>query len=139
MVAASTVYGPSALTTQADAGTPPTAVTFSYTGAAQSWTVPAGVTSVQVDLRGAQGQSVFGGLGGETIATIPVTPGQNLGVYVGGTGASGIGGWNGGGGSSFAIAYAAGGRRCLRHPDRRHRAHEPRRGRRRRRWGPERD
>ncbi len=34
-------------------------VTFSYTGADQTWTVPAGVTAVRVDAFGAQG----GGLG----------------------------------------------------------------------------
>lgn len=28
---------------------------FAYTGAAQTWTVPAGVTQVTLDLRGAQG------------------------------------------------------------------------------------
>ena len=30
-------------------------VTFAYTGASQSWTVPAGITSIRVDAQGAQG------------------------------------------------------------------------------------
>ncbi|MEI2744869.1 MAG: hypothetical protein V9G22_04970 [Ottowia sp.] len=32
---------------------------FAYTGAAQTWTVPAGVTQVTLDLRGAQGGGVL--------------------------------------------------------------------------------
>lgn len=48
--------------------------TFSYTGAAQTWTVPYGVTSAQFDLFGAQGRGTgfpfLGGEGGEGIATM---------------------------------------------------------------------
>src|SRR3954453_17549906 len=52
-------------------------VPFSYTGAPQSWTVPAGVTSATFDLYGAQGGVHFGttaNLGGQATAVIPVTP-----------------------------------------------------------------
>ncbi len=41
---------------------------FSYTGAVQTWTVPAGVTSVQVSAIGAQGGDSYGGLGSEVVA-----------------------------------------------------------------------
>jgi RHS repeat-associated protein len=71
---------------------------FSYTGAAQSWTVPAGVTSVTVDASGAQGGNTsYGGLGGHVQATLAVSPGEVLQVNVGGTGAVDAAGFNGGG------------------------------------------
>lgn len=82
-------------------------VPFSYTGAAQTWTVPAGVTSATFDLYGAQGGERFQpspNRGGQATATIAVTPGQTIQVYVGGAGdgfpidASTPGGFNGGGG-----------------------------------------
>jgi hypothetical protein len=74
--------------------------TFNYTGSQQSWTVPAGVTSINVDVQGAQGgQTSYGtaGRGGRTQATIPVTPGSTLYINVGGQGNYSTGGWNGGG------------------------------------------
>jgi Glycine rich protein len=77
--------------------------TFSYTGAAQTFTVPAGVTLVTVDAVGAAGGSAGGtaGLGEEIQATLTVTPGDVLNVFVGGTGGNGFGGgssgFNGGG------------------------------------------
>lgn len=78
------------------------AVSFGYTGAAQNWVVPAGVNQVQIDARGAQDQSNFGGLGGETIANIPVTAGQSVAVLVGGAGANSVRGFNGGGSAAGA-------------------------------------
>ena len=77
--------------------------TFNYTGAMQTWTVPAGVTSVTVEAWGAQGQTnaggnVAGGLGGYATGDLTVTPGQVLNIFVGGGGAqSTAGGFNGGG------------------------------------------
>ncbi len=76
--------------------------TFSYTGAAQTWTVPPGVTSATFDVSGGSGTS---GGGGEALATIEVTPGAIYQITVGGrgdygnydTGARGAGGFNGGG------------------------------------------
>ena len=83
-----------------------------------AWTVPAGVTSVNVDLQGATGgkNSVEGvmymgytvidrpGYGARVQATLAVTAGQVLNIYVGGTPAPAItyggpdaGGFNGGG------------------------------------------
>jgi hypothetical protein len=73
--------------------------TFNYTGSVQTYVVPACVTSITVDAQGAQGGGPNGGLGGRAQATIPVTPGATLYIYVGGnpTNHSGAGGYNGGG------------------------------------------
>ncbi|HOM21029.1 MAG TPA: glycine-rich protein [Ottowia sp.] len=95
---------------------------FAYTGAAQTWTVPAGVTQVTLDLRGAQGGASYvsatglrqqdGGLGGQTQGSLSVTPGQVLNLYVGGQAADvgnvtpAPGGFNGGGDGGV---YGAGG------------------------------
>ncbi len=91
----------------------PTSVPFSYTGGAQTWTVPTGVTSVQVTAVGAQGGGSYGGLGSQVVATIPVTPGQTLGIYVGGQDSSGTtGGYNGGGAGGYSgsdVGYGGGG------------------------------
>jgi hypothetical protein len=80
------------------------AVTFVFTGLEQTWTVPAGVTAVRVDVFGAQGGGDYGGFGAKVSATLKVTAGQQLALRVGGRGATGRGGFNGGGGSSFAGA-----------------------------------
>jgi hypothetical protein len=94
---------------------------FAYTGAAQTWVVPAGLTSVSVDLGGAQGGTgsfYSGGNGGRLQATLTVTPGGTVNIFVGGRGAdishcvpcsAGFGGWNGGGGDSSTNANWAGG------------------------------
>ena len=88
--------------------------TFDYTGASQSFVVPAGVASLTVNAYGAQGGSgncptpgaVTGGKGGLVQATITVTPGETLTVYVGGEGPDAVcsthptaGAFNGGGSS----------------------------------------
>ena len=85
---------------------------FSYTGGQQTYTVPSGVTSVQLEVWGAQGgyrsTSTYGGMGGYSIGTASVTPGQTLYVNVGGSGNTGgtSGGYNGGGSRT---SYAGGG------------------------------
>ena len=78
---------------------------FSFTGAAQSFTVPSGVNSITVSAFGAQGGG-SGGLGGEAAAVFAVSPGAALEMLVGGQGGSstgaqagGGGGFNGGGGA----------------------------------------
>ena len=74
--------------------------TFNFTGAQQTWTVPAGVTSVNVNVQGAQGGNTSwgtAGLGGRVQATVPVTPGQTIIINVGGQGTTSTAGWNGGG------------------------------------------
>ncbi|WP_340540920.1 glycine-rich protein [Nocardioides sp. GXZ039] len=73
-----------------------------------AWTVPNGVKSVTVLVRGAAGghsASASGGVGGESQAKLAVAPGQSLQIVVGGRGqgvepggaAGGAGGFNGGG------------------------------------------
>lgn len=72
--------------------------TFNYTGAIQTWTVPPCVTSINVIVAGAKGGGGAGGNGARITATLTVTPGQVLNIYVGGQGGCGnsSGGWNGG-------------------------------------------
>lgn len=84
-------------------GYTPGSQTFNYTGGAQSWNVPCGVTSVIIDAYGAQGgdNAATGGRGGRLQASVPVSPGQVLNIYVGGAGIScNTGGYNGGGSTS---------------------------------------
>lgn len=73
-------------------------VTFHYTGAVQTWTVPAGVTRASFDVYGAEGggNPVFGilpiikgGKGGFASAKIKVTPGEVIHIFVGGKGGDG--------------------------------------------------
>lgn len=85
---------------------------FAYTGAQQSITIPTGVAKVTIAASGAEGSSsIFGGtpgLGAFVTATVGVTAGKTLYVFVGGSGTSG--GFNGGGGyvTSGTTAYAGG-------------------------------
>lgn len=67
--------------------------TFSFTGAAQSYVVPAGVTQIRILARGAQGGDVIaasgadeGGLGATMQGDFAVIPGTTLTVVVGGKG-----------------------------------------------------
>jgi hypothetical protein len=92
--------------------------TFNYTGAVQTYTVPDGVTAVQLEVWGAQGGSgvgfdgvpATGGLGGYSIGNLEVVPGQVLNVYAGGAGALyGIGGFNGGGQAGTEYGASGGG------------------------------
>ncbi len=80
--------------------------TFSYTGAEQTFTVPAGVTSVDVTAVGGHGGSAAasGGAAAQVSGELGVTPGETLYVEVGGNGENGnpggntvaAGGFNGG-------------------------------------------
>jgi hypothetical protein len=77
-------------------------VNFQPTGEEQTWNVPAGVFSLQVEAaggRGATGQADqgVGGVGGVVTATLGVYPGEPLFVEVGGNGGATSGGFNGGG------------------------------------------
>jgi len=89
--------------------------TFNFTGAVQTWVVPAGVTSVDIQAFGAQGNrnafSVAGGLGGSASGTLAVAPGNTLYIMVGGGNVStASGGFNGGGAAgSVGCATARGG------------------------------
>jgi hypothetical protein len=74
-----------------------------------SWTVPDGVTTIEVVATGGGGGGGAGGYaggnGGVVTATLSVTPGQVLPLFVGGGGAGSVAG--GGGGSSNVDAGAA--------------------------------
>ena len=100
-------------------------VAFEHTGAARTWTVPAGVTRATFAVLGAQGGTV-GGFGGTVqggdgawaLADLAVTPGATYQINVGGRGGDGSssgpgsGGFNGGGpggGGAFGPAGGAGG------------------------------
>ena len=92
-------------------GTDQDVYTYTYTGAVQTFTVPAGITGISVDAYGAssttadagQGGNYGLGKGGKVETSLTVTPGQVLNIYVGGSrhfngsAASHTGGWNGGG------------------------------------------
>lgn len=95
---------------------PPSAIqgaSFGFTGASQSFTVPAGVTELSVRITGgsaaAQGDVVYGRL--------PVTPAQTLQINIGsaatpvssfnGSFVGGQGGWNGGGDSTQTSTLGA--------------------------------
>jgi hypothetical protein len=79
---------------------------FGYTGSVQIFSVPADAISVFIEAEGAKGWTggYPGGEGGFSSGTLPVSPGDELYVYVGGQGTvstpadtpSGAG-WNGGG------------------------------------------
>lgn len=87
---------------------------FKYTGGEQFFKVPAGVTSIDVDARGAAGAAkeqsyrAHPGRGGDVTATIPVQPGKTLAVFVGGEGSGLTGGFNGGGSSPYASGCTRG-------------------------------
>jgi hypothetical protein len=61
--------------------------TFNYTGSEQTFTVPEGVTRVTIKASGASGQGGYssygpGAPGGLIVATVRVTPGESLAVFV---------------------------------------------------------
>lgn len=89
---------------------------FEYTGSIQTWTVPAGVAFIFVDVKGAQGGSMggyFGGKGGCVRARLPVTSGQVLYITVGGQSTidTPLFGYGGAGGQStnYGVKARAGG------------------------------
>ncbi len=98
-------------------------IVYNYTGAAQTYTVPAGVTSINVWLWGAggaggdrtgSGNAGAGGSGAFVKGTLAVTPGQVLQIIVGGRGTysttngTHAGGF-GGGGTAYQNAGSGGG------------------------------
>jgi hypothetical protein len=89
--------------------------TFSYTGAVQTVTVPAGVTQATITALGAEGAQLMtssssfigtAGYGASVTGTFSVTPGQTLYVYVGGSG-NFHKGFNGGGGPATTAGGGA--------------------------------
>jgi len=97
----------------------PVVTTFAFTGAPQTFVVPAGVSSVEVTALGAGGGTghgdTLGGRGGLTVARVPVTAGETLTVFVGGRGGDDgppapiPGGFNGGGPSASGSNGVEGG------------------------------
>ena len=88
-----------------------TTVKFSYTGADQSYVVPAGVTSIKAILWGAGGGggyvgtgTVYGGAGAYLEGILKVTPSSTLTIIVGRSGLYA----DGGGGNQFSV-YGGGG------------------------------
>ena len=81
---------------------------YNYTGSIETYIVPDGVTSIQIEVNGAQGGGgllgVTGGLGATIIGTFTVEEGDEFQILVGGTGLDGTNtgdqaGGTGGGGS----------------------------------------
>lgn len=91
---------------------------FAYTGSEQTFLVPAGVHSVQVEAVGAPGgngdPTAPGGSGATASGSVSVTPSATLYLEVGGAGTAGAGGWNGGGSGAPAGAGGGGGASDLR-------------------------
>jgi hypothetical protein len=105
----------------------PVTQTFSYTGATQTFVVPAGVTSIKIEAWGAEGgmgrnngSLANAGKGGYVYGEKTVVPGSTLYINVGGKGTDAIssssccaGGWNGGGlgayGPPWSGNYVGGG------------------------------
>jgi hypothetical protein len=91
-------------------------VKFLCTGAEQTYSVPAGVTALNVKAVGAPGapgansKPGSGGLGALVSATVPLPPGTSTAyVEVGCAGSVGTGGFNGGGGSTGGSTGGGGG------------------------------
>lgn len=86
-------------------------VAFSYTGSALSWSVPAGVTTINARIWGAGGGSDHsnnrGGHGGAAVADITTTPGTTLGIVVGHGGGAPSTGGDGGGGGGFSGVFSS--------------------------------
>jgi type II secretory pathway pseudopilin PulG len=126
-------YTASLRTNRADARVTPVAdatpKTFNFTGSAQTYTVPAGINSIQIECWGAQGgngnpysttYASSGGKGGYSKGNLAVTPGTILNIYVGGQGTTlasspssstvqAPGGWNGGGtGTRYGMSGGGG-------------------------------
>jgi len=84
--------------------------TYDYTGSPDTWVVPVGVTSIQIECYGAQGSEGLGaaggagGLGGYSSGELTVTEGEVLNIFVGGQD-----GYNGGGDGGLIGAGNGGG------------------------------
>ena len=85
-----------ALTASSAASAAPTTQTFPFNGNSQFFTIPGGVTSVQITVQGGSGgmgyPTVGGGIGGagaQITGTVAVTPGEPWEIDVGGAGGGG--------------------------------------------------
>jgi hypothetical protein len=85
-----------------------TSVSFSYTGAAQTWVVPAGITSIRIKTKGGDGgaaSATSNSSGGGAIieGEYTVTPGATVTILVGGKGPNGDNESGGGGATGIYI------------------------------------
>jgi len=81
--------------------------TYNYTGSMQTFIVPPGVTTLTIEVNGAQGGNGNAGIGGngaQMTGEFTVTPGQVLNILVGQQPT----GSNGGGGGTFVVDQATG-------------------------------
>ncbi len=93
--------------------------TFQFTGGMQSYTVPVGVTQLEIEVWGAQGGANWvnnTNFGGYTKGTLAVTPGEVLQIFVGGQPTTTAGGYNGGGAGDGAGKGGGGGTDVRRAP-----------------------
>lgn len=104
---------------------PPITLSFTYTGAVQTWVAPLDVTTATVTLTGAGGGCGYsdsgsfngsGGAGGTLSGTLTITAGATYYIYCGGGGgagtasSAGTGGFGGGGnGNASGVARGGGG------------------------------
>jgi hypothetical protein len=78
----------------------PTTVEFPYTGSVQKFVVPAGVYELLIEAWGSgSGDSTYVASGGYAARFLPVTPGETIYIFVGGSD-----GYNGGGSSGTVNA-----------------------------------
>ena len=109
-------------TSRTAGATLPSATSFPFTGANQTFTVPAGVCGVRIEVEGAAGGNDYygtpGGHGGSGVGEFTVTPGDVLTVTVGGIGSHRVsmydqtvitGGFGGGGQADYIQAGGGGG------------------------------
>ncbi|MBK7305978.1 MAG: hypothetical protein IPI88_02400 [Chitinophagaceae bacterium] len=107
----------------------PTTTIYNFTGSAQTFTVPAGVSSINITTLGAEGGAGAigaangggpaggaGGRGSRATGTLAVTPGQVLTIFVGGAGGAPTAGFNGGGTGGSVNAGGGGGASDVRFP-----------------------
>ena len=88
-----------------------TVINYDYTGAPEVWVVPPCVTSIDIDISGAQGGTVAGcdgGNGANVTYTLPVVAGDVIEIIVGGEGGCPAGGYPGGGGGVNSTDGTAG-------------------------------
>ncbi|KXF51235.1 hypothetical protein AXA44_16395 [Rhodococcus sp. SC4] len=87
--------------------------TFTFTGSAQSFTVPEGITSLAVTATGGRGgnsEDILGGAAAVATGQLTVAAGDALYIQVGGNGGDGTGqaGYNGGGGGGTGASGGGG-------------------------------
>lgn len=102
LVLATTVVVPAVTASPVAADDDPS-ITFSCTGAPQSYAVPVGVALIRITAVGASGASPFGGRGGSVEASLDVIPGQTVEINVGCAGSGSTGGYGGGGNGGTGV------------------------------------